>query len=217
MARLFISDTHIGNPSNNLEKLHRVLSRKDWEEVYLVGDIFDLDAMNEYGTISKDDQKLISWIYLYLQRGGKVIWLAGNHDRGMGPILSRYIPYPKISFQEEAFIRNTWIVHGDKYDRVYQLFKRFTKWGGGSVGMGFWYNVYTQLGMWRKRIARQTKERDCKTVICGHMHLPEDKTVDGIRYINCGDWMGSSTWVEENQGYFDIFGFKGEQITLWRI
>jgi UDP-2,3-diacylglucosamine pyrophosphatase LpxH len=34
-------------------------------------------------------------------------------------------------------------------------------------------------------------------VICGHTHYREDLTVDGVRYINTGCWMGKeTTWIE---------------------
>jgi UDP-2,3-diacylglucosamine pyrophosphatase LpxH len=38
-------------------------------------------------------------------------------------------------------------------------------------------------------------------VICGHSHFAADKMIDGIHYLNCGDWVDSCTAVvEEHDG-----------------
>jgi len=35
-------------------------------------------------------------------------------------------------------------------------------------------------------------------VICGHIHTPAIKRLDGILYLNCGDWVDSCTAIVEN-------------------
>ena len=47
-------------------------------------------------------------------------------------------------------------------------------------------------------IVELTKKRDCIGVICGHIHTPADKFIDGARYLNCGDWISNRTAVIEN-------------------
>jgi UDP-2,3-diacylglucosamine pyrophosphatase LpxH len=215
MAKLWISDTHIGNPSNNLEGIFAIIERKEWEEIYLVGDIFDLDALNNYGEMTDNDEKFFQWIIEMSLRGQKITWFPGNHDRAMQVLMEQLLP--GVPFEDERIEKKVWTVHGDRYDLVYQTFKRFTSWGGGSAGMNFWYNLYTRLGMWRTRMAKQAMLRGCKTVICGHMHLPEDRIINGVRYINTGDWMGSSTWLEEEDGVFTLYQLQGELIVPWSI
>jgi UDP-2,3-diacylglucosamine pyrophosphatase LpxH len=34
--------------------------------------------------------------------------------------------------------------------------------------------------------------------ICGHIHWPTIKEVDGMTYINCGDWVDSCTAIVEH-------------------
>ena len=36
-------------------------------------------------------------------------------------------------------------------------------------------------------------------VVCGHIHAAAIKQVDGITYINCGDWVDSCTAILEHQ------------------
>jgi UDP-2,3-diacylglucosamine pyrophosphatase LpxH len=35
-------------------------------------------------------------------------------------------------------------------------------------------------------------------VICGHIHTPAIKKIDGVTYINCGDWVDSCTAIVEH-------------------
>ena len=32
-------------------------------------------------------------------------------------------------------------------------------------------------------------KKGCNGVMCGHIHQPEDRMIDGKRYINSGDWV----------------------------
>jgi len=32
-------------------------------------------------------------------------------------------------------------------------------------------------------------KKGCDGVICGHIHQPEDRIIDGKRYLNSGDWV----------------------------
>ena len=46
-------------------------------------------------------------------------------------------------------------------------------------------------------------------VICGHIHTPEIKTVDGMIYMNDGDWVEScSALVEHYDGRWEIIYWK---------
>ena len=64
---------------------------------------------------------------------------------------------------------------------------------------------------WENSIAMIAKRRGYDGVICGHIHNPEIRTIDGIQYINCGDWVEHSTWVaEEENGDIKIFNWNKE-------
>jgi UDP-2,3-diacylglucosamine pyrophosphatase LpxH len=47
-------------------------------------------------------------------------------------------------------------------------------------------------------VAHYVKERGVDGVICGHIHAAAVKELDGIRYINCGDWVDSCTAIVEH-------------------
>ncbi|GAH12655.1 unnamed protein product [marine sediment metagenome] len=49
------------------------------------------------------------------------------------------------------------------------------------------------------------KQHSFDVVVCGHTHYPEDRIVDGIRYINTG------AWTEQPSFYLLV---KNEEISL---
>jgi UDP-2,3-diacylglucosamine pyrophosphatase LpxH len=51
-------------------------------------------------------------------------------------------------------------------------------------------------------MVRQAKKRDCHTVVCGHIHNPEDKWIDGVRYLNTGDWIENCSYLT----YYNLHG-----------
>lgn len=54
-------------------------------------------------------------------------------------------------------------------------------------------------------LADHAKRKEYDGVVCGHIHKAEAKTIDGIEYLNCGDWVESCTAVVENfDGSFEI-------------
>jgi len=46
--------------------------------------------------------------------------------------------------------------------------------------------------------ARYTRKKGCCGVICGHIHVPAIRRIDGIDYVNCGDWIEHCTAVVEH-------------------
>lgn len=47
-------------------------------------------------------------------------------------------------------------------------------------------------------VIHAAKERGVDGVICGHIHSPAIRAIDGISYINCGDWVDSCTAIVEH-------------------
>jgi UDP-2,3-diacylglucosamine pyrophosphatase LpxH len=49
-------------------------------------------------------------------------------------------------------------------------------------------------------------------VICGHVHRAEIKTINGIEYMNDGDWVESCTaLVEHHDGRWEIVEWLGQK------
>jgi len=61
-------------------------------------------------------------------------------------------------------------------------------------------------------LSLHAKKNDYDGVICGHIHHPEMKDIDGIEYINTGDWVESnSAIVETLEGEFQLLEFLEEE------
>ena len=59
-------------------------------------------------------------------------------------------------------------------------------------------------------VARYTREHGCAGVVCGHIHVPAIRRVEGIDYYNCGDWVEHCTaLVEHVDGRIEIVGPAG--------
>jgi UDP-2,3-diacylglucosamine pyrophosphatase LpxH len=55
-----------------------------------------------------------------------------------------------------------------------------------------------------EELARQAIKHGCNAVICGHIHHPEDKLINNIRYLNCGDWIENNSYIIYNDNQYQI-------------
>jgi UDP-2,3-diacylglucosamine pyrophosphatase LpxH len=53
------------------------------------------------------------------------------------------------------------------------------------------------IGDFEQALAAQARHQRCDGVICGHIHHPAKRDIDGVRYVNCGDWVASCTVAAE--------------------
>jgi len=220
MKTLVISDVHIGSKGCKTEKVLDLLRDESYERYILVGDIIDGWLFKKYKKFSYDHTKVIRRL-LKLSKDREIIWIAGNHDE----FLRKYLPLElgNIKVVDEWVEYGTWFCHGDKFDGIVQL-----KWLGmlGSIG----YDLAISLDMLLKKLGlkrsvskflknnvkaavsfmvdfenemvRQAKKRNCDTVVCGHIHTPADKIINGVRYLNTGDWIENCSYIT----YYSQYG-----------
>ncbi|MFT4172094.1 MAG: UDP-2,3-diacylglucosamine diphosphatase [Rhodocyclaceae bacterium] len=129
------------------------------------------------------------------------------------------------------------LLHGDEFDQVtryhkwvavlgdvaYNLLVRINTWLSW-VRRTLRISGYWSLAGYAKRkvksavsfifdfedsVIRAVRERQAEGVICGHIHAAAIKDVDGIRYINCGDWVDSCTAiVEHHDGRMELIEWR---------
>lgn len=64
-------------------------------------------------------------------------------------------------------------------------------------------------------LTSEAKRRDFDGVVCGHIHKAENRMMDGIHYLNCGDWVESCTAVVETvEGEWQVLHFDPSLKTL---
>jgi UDP-2,3-diacylglucosamine pyrophosphatase LpxH len=110
---------------------------------------------------------------------------------------------------------------GDKaYDFVLALNSRFN-WLRHRLGFGYWsLSLYLKQRVKRaidfifhfeKNLAGYCKKKGYDGVICGHIHKAEIKEIDGVIYMNDGDWVESCTaLVEHHDGRWEIISWTRE-------
>ncbi|HOX72708.1 MAG TPA: UDP-2,3-diacylglucosamine diphosphatase [Dokdonella sp.] len=118
------------------------------------------------------------------------------------------------------------VIHGDEFDQVTRYHRWIAVLGdiayNGLVRVNVWLSWlrrrlgiagYWSLAGYAKRkvklavsfvgdfersVARAVRDRGLDGVICGHIHVAAMRKVDGIDYVNCGDWVDSCTAIVEH-------------------
>jgi UDP-2,3-diacylglucosamine pyrophosphatase LpxH len=128
--------------------------------------------------------------------------------------------------------RRLLVIHGDAFDSVVRYAKFLALLGDGAYTVALvlnrWFNVarrrlgysYWSLSAWLKHqvkgavkaidrfeqaLAHEASHRGFDGVVCGHIHHAEMRTVNGVLYINDGDWVESCTaLVEHHDGRLEL-------------
>ncbi len=64
------------------------------------------------------------------------------------------------------------------------------------------------ITQYESELVRQAKKHKCHSVICGHIHHPDDRMIEDIRYLNTGDWIENNTYITYNNGKFKLNEYK---------
>ncbi|BBL74269.1 UDP-2,3-diacylglucosamine diphosphatase [Methylomagnum ishizawai] len=60
-------------------------------------------------------------------------------------------------------------------------------------------------------VLHHVRERGFDGVVCGHIHWAEIKQIDGLSYMNCGDWVDSCTAIVEHlDGRMELIVWHGD-------
>lgn len=213
MRTLVISDVHIGSKGCQDLDLIELLKKESYDRLILVGDIIDGWLFKKYKKFTGDQTKLIRRL-LKISKKKEIIWIAGNHDE----FLRKYIPLQigNIKIVDEHTENGIWFCHGDKFDGVMKL-----RWLAFLGGLGYDLAIIIDRAMkkfgyrwslskylkdnvkaavsfmtdFENEMCRQAEKRGCHSVVCGHIHKPDDKNINGIRYLNTGDWVENNSFI----------------------
>jgi UDP-2,3-diacylglucosamine pyrophosphatase LpxH len=220
---LFISDVHLGSKGSNATEVLNILKQYEPQYLFLVGDIIDGWLLKRKFRWPQSHTNVLRKILSYSKNGTKVIYIPGNHDEFMRDYEDLH--FGNIEIHNEYIWNNTYITHGDLYDGVVKL-----KWLGilGSIGYDAAISIDRTLKSWgykrslskylkdkvkeavkfmtsfEEEICRQAIKNNCKTAICGHIHHPDDKSINGVRYLNCGDWIENNSYIIYNNNEYTL-------------
>lgn len=237
----FASDFHLGVPSAESsmareKKLCRWLEsiRKDADEIFLVGDLFDFWYEYRY-TIPKGFTRFLGKIAELSDAGIRIHFFVGNHDLWMKDYfvneLNVLVHHQPITIKVAGSV--FYIGHGDGLgpgDGWYKILRRVfasktCQWLFSRLhpNLAFYIarksskrsRVITgdsdekflgQENEWLFQYCKEyVKDNDIDFFIFGHRHLPLDLEVEkGVRYVNLGEWINYCTYAE----------FDGEALLL---
>ena len=242
---IFISDVHLGTRDCQAEKLNNFLKHNTCDTLYLVGDIIDAWKIQQNKWRWKQSHSnVVRRILGHAKRGTRVIYVAGNHDEFLRPMIPYGLSFGAIQIcnQTEHIDANGkrfLVTHGDLFDGISKLAPWLTflgdklydmvlNWNSTfnafrrKFGLGYWslsrylkYKVKKAsdflLGF-EKNISEYCKKKGYDGVICGHIHHAEIKELNGILYMNDGDWVESCTaLVESHEGVWQIIHWTKEK------
>lgn len=234
---IFISDLHLGSRGCKAEAILKFLRENTCENLYLVGDVMDFWALDRRGYFPDSHRAVVHHLMQQTDWGMRIVYLVGNHDEALRPFLPIDLMNIEIRddiVHETADGRRYLVIHGDRFDDVMEKARWLAYIGdvaytwllrsNGAVnrlrarfGLAPW-----SLSAWMKKrvkaactfisnfetsLAEAARDRGCEGVICGHIHTAEDRRIDGVHYLNTGDWVESLTaLVEHHDGYLEVIG-----------
>ncbi len=169
------------------------------------------------------------------RRGVKVIYVPGNHDdraRDFCGVHFGGVIVARDVIHEAADGKRYLVMHGDEFDGVVEHAKWLAFLGDWAyralirlntysnmirrrMGFGYWSlsafikvkvkNALQFIENFEVAVASEAARRGVDGVICGHIHHAEMREIDGVAYINDGDWVESCTaLVEHADGRMEI-------------
>ena len=244
---LFISDIHLGTRACQANACLDFLKNYDAETIYLVGDIIDFWRVKRGAVWPQAHNDVLQKLLRKVRKGTRVVLIPGNHDEALRDYCGMNfggieIHHDFIHITTDG--RRILVMHGDEFDVVVRYARwlallgdrsyEFALWCNHPLnwirrrfGCGYWsLSAYLKLrvksavnfiGEFEHAIAEEAKRRDADGVICGHIHHAADKMIEGIRYLNCGDWVESRTAIaEDHQGRMQLIRWPAEAAQMSR-
>jgi len=124
---IFISDVHLGSKDCKADYLYNFLKYNSCESLYLVGDIIDGWKVKQNKLRWKQSHtNVIRRILGFAKKGTKVIYIVGNHDEFLRPMLPYNLSFGLIEIHNQAVHlgldgRRYLVIHGDLFDGITRL------------------------------------------------------------------------------------------------
>ena len=236
---IFISDIHLGTKRAQTARLLDFLRVTESDQLYIVGDFIDNWSLRRAWHWDQLHNDVIQKLLRKARKGTKLVYIPGNHDENFRNFINlRFgrVAVLEHTVHLSANGRRYLVLHGDKFDGVVRFAPWLAKLGdtayefsmrlNGAVNhvRRFFRLPYWSLSAFLKHrvkravefishfeaaVVREAKSRNCQGVICGHIHTPDDRTIEGIHYLNDGDWVESCTaLVEHDDGRFEILDWN---------
>ncbi|SIQ09661.1 UDP-2,3-diacylglucosamine pyrophosphatase LpxH [Rhizobium sp. RU20A] len=226
---LFISDVHLGSKAARTDYLLDFLRHYEAETIILVGDIVDGWRLKRSWYWPQGCNDVVQKLLRKARKGARIIYIPGNHDEFLRDFPGTHFGGIEVADRHmhiAADGRRYLVLHGDQFDVVVRnarLLAYLGDWAYDAaiainvvlaairrrLGLGYWsFSAWAKLqvkhavnfiGEFQKVVAEEAREAGADGVICGHIHHAVIADIEGIRYINTGDWVESCTAVVEHK------------------
>jgi len=225
---LILSDVHLGAETSRARDAIRALKENRFRRLILLGDIF---ADLNFRRLTKEHWKFLGYIRKLSnpKRKVEVIWVEGNHDRGLTDIMSHLVGVKVYQEYEWEFagLRHL-AIHGHQFDCF----------GVNNVHLNYFgtllYLLIQRLDLKGKPLARlidrlntrwlrlspkvasgalfHARLRKADRVFCGHTHAAMRQEQNGIEYYNSGGWVDSiPTYITIDEQGVQIHEYRSSE------
>lgn len=229
---VFISDIHLGTKISQAEKVLNFLKSIKIKKLYLVGDIIDISQFKRRFYWPSNHTAVIRRILKLSKNKVKVVYIPGNHDRELRGFTDMHSVLKMQDIHKTKDGKRFLVVHGDEFDGVLRekwmflyaigdwsydfaifisrIINNFTGVFGVNWSLSKYLknkvkNVIKFLNNFEKLIVHEARKNGVDGVICGHIHTPELKNIQGMIYANCGCWTENcSVLVEHLNGELEL-------------
>jgi UDP-2,3-diacylglucosamine pyrophosphatase LpxH len=237
-----LSDIHLGTYGCHAAECLQYLKSIKPKALVLNGDIVDCWQFRK-GYFPTEHLDVLRQVARFAAKGVPVYYITGNHDdvfrRFSDLQLGGFALLDQLELELDG--KRVLFFHGDAFDVSIRHTRWLAKLGGKSYDVLIRLNRFInrcllRLGRPRisfsKRIKHSVKRavrfvhdfeqaaaewgmaRGVDVVVCGHIHQPQDKTIQDrkgrkeVRYLNSGDWVEHLTALEYHQGAWSIWRYE---------
>ncbi len=243
---IWISDFHLGTRGCQSELLLEFIKHTQSEKLYLVGDIIDGWALKNTWYWPQSHNDVVQKILRKARHGTEVFYISGNHDevmRGFVPVNFGGVSILNQIIHETVDKKKYLVVHGDQFDGIIQCakwlamlgsitydfliyFNRYINFFRKKLGYEYWSlsnylkftvkNAVKFVSEYEKLVSNYAKQFKVEGIICGHIHHANMQSMNGIHYINDGDWVESCTaLVEHFDGKLELINWTEKRKELF--
>lgn len=238
---IFLSDLHLGLTGCRAEAALAFLKATPSERLYLVGDIIDLWMMRRRVRWEPVYNKLVRHVLKRAQRGQQIVYLPGNHDDDIAALSGLVnIQVTRQALYQALDGRRFLVTHGDEADAVVQAHPLLARVGAHAYDGLIWLNAVgnrargllglepwsfsravkasvkratVYIGNFERVLAERARSVGAQGVICGHIHQPVIRELEGLTYMNCGDWIEHCTAIVERwEGGFELVTWTDTEV-----
>jgi len=239
---VFLSDVHLGFRGCSAEPLLEFLTLARINHLYLLGDIVDLSGMRRAIYWPKAHNDVLKSIFQLAGRGTRVVYVPGNHDEDLRSYAGASfggIEVVREALHDTADGRRLWLTHGDEFDSVVKCSPWLTRLGTHLYDFLLAVNpainamrraldrppaslaaflkarvrsAVDYIASFEHAVVHEARRRGVDGVVCGHIHRPAMRDVEGVLYCNGGDWVEScSMLVEDFRGSLRVLHWLHER------